>query len=549
MSAVGVGAGVPFGGPQFYSYAPLDLDNQSAAPEDRESFSETEFTTLATTVVLTGYNTITAPFAAYADLAVYIDGVLDSHHTMPLGTSTVTLHLDGASHVIRVRNGPRWITGTAVLTCVLTAVAANAPVTMTAYSAPNHRLVIFGDSIAEGWNAPPVTEYGGLNVLRDALPADWRVVNASKVSQTWYYETYSAPVQAALAARLAGYCDGTDQKIIWLQAGYQDWANAYQTAAEWAADVAAVCALINGLDADIHIFAQSPALTGTEVDVNDDGETIGDYRTALAAAVAALSYVTYVDGATEITMTLAPDGIHGTQAGQAEYGATALAALTKLRLAGSPTLLLAGDVTCLPAAWESSGTATIDFTQGTAGYQPAATGGHGLAFDGVDNQMASASDLTALFGATGAWSLRMLIRAVAITLNGTGLDGDTVLEDTAAEFGIVLKTGGGSPTLTVGIWDASYKYIVAPFSTGVDHIVAIDWDGANMNLAVDGTAVAPVAMGTIDDLTGTLVMGAQAGLGRPANVTIRDVVADDAAFSAADAAAIYWWMDYRRVTT
>jgi lysophospholipase L1-like esterase len=143
-----------------------------------------------------------------------------------------------------------------------------------------------------------------------------------------YDDTVDAPTRAAFIAKLvAAYSALT---VIWLAMGTNDYGLNTQNAANFETRYGALLDDLHAAYPAATIYAQTPIERVSEV-ANGSGNTLGDYRAAIANAQATRAgFCTLVNG-TDVAFPQQPgdldvDGIHPTTAGQAKY-ATAVRAI------------------------------------------------------------------------------------------------------------------------------------------------------------------------------------------------------------------------------
>lgn len=185
--------------------------------------------------------------------------------------------------------------------------------TVTEQTPTAPEIVVYGESIVVSIvDVPPVQCWPVL--LRNTY--GHRVAVDAWGWRSLFSDAPDAAGRTALSAQLAGYAPTVG---VWLAIGLND----YQLETQSAADFGVAYAdLLDKLHTDLPaatIYCQTP-ITKTSEAANTFGDTLGDYRTAIATAQSSRSaYCTLVDG-TAWTIALA-DGVHPNVAGHAAYAA------------------------------------------------------------------------------------------------------------------------------------------------------------------------------------------------------------------------------------
>ena len=173
----------------------------------------------------------------------------------------------------------------------------------------SRRLVVFGDSIATGVYATPISQYGYVNRLRAVYPG--------RISlQGWgggKYADFTGLADAnALAQRFVDLCFNATTREVWDAMGYNDFGG-HTTPTSLATIVGATYDAVHAIDPTVHIWSMTPLITGGTP--NAWGEYISEYRTAKASATVGRSWVTLVDGTALLSAGGLQDGVHPSTAG------------------------------------------------------------------------------------------------------------------------------------------------------------------------------------------------------------------------------------------
>lgn len=310
------------GGVLDYDYVPTSFTD-SLAPIQRPVHIETsayasmDFTTDATLVEVTSYNTVYAINPSLARIGVIVDnvyfgesaasavGTTITRFTLPAGAKTVSFVAGFQSYASPV-NG-----------IFLAKVRGNAAMTQVNLT-PASRIAVYGDSITAGAFADPVHEDGWAIQVRRAYAPDSLVIEAQG-SRSLYDDCNTAPLRAAFVAKIVALAPAR----IWLAIGTNDYGLNKWSAASFGTAYAALLDDLHTALPSATIFAQTPLLRTTET-ANGSGSTLGNYRTQITTAVSTrTAYCTLVDGTAIMTTASLTDGVHPSSAGHALYAAYA----------------------------------------------------------------------------------------------------------------------------------------------------------------------------------------------------------------------------------
>lgn len=199
-------------------------------------------------------------------------------------------------------------------------VSATADAPMTSISeAPVNRLLLYGDSITVGADSTIPTEQGWGILIRGyaaAAASPYNVAWEAYGYRTLYRDYQSPGNLTAFIAQLVAY----NPANIWLAIGTNDYGIITWSAANFGAAYAAVLDALHAALPSCHIYTQTPIVRVIET-ANSFGNTLGDYRTAIATAQSTRTgFTTFVDGTTILTTAdLDAGGVHPTTAGHAKY--------------------------------------------------------------------------------------------------------------------------------------------------------------------------------------------------------------------------------------
>lgn len=285
-------------------------------------FAHADFTTTASLIRLSAYNTIRSTFGASTDLGVYIDGVyLGNAAPAADGASTHTIVVPTGNKTVSITNGMQSKPVATLLGTFLKTIEANAPLTQTNLT-PANRLVIYGDSIASGHQGSPLTGSAWATKVRTSSGSDSVAVEAWGY-RSLYDDCANGTLRAAFVSLIAAYAPAK----IWLAIGTNDYGLNKWSAASFGTAYAALLDDLHTALPSATIYCQTPILRTTET-ANGSGSTLGDYRTQIGTAQSTRSaYATLVDGTAFMTTASLTDGVHPSTAGHALYATAVTTAL------------------------------------------------------------------------------------------------------------------------------------------------------------------------------------------------------------------------------
>ena len=290
------------------------------------SSAETVVTTSGTEIITDFHSNQTGQFG---DFAYAVDGMQTSYinATSDLAISNSV----SGSHTYRWRDGGNsaywsgsaWVVNVAAIKSVR--IAGDLSATASVYTPPMKRVVVLGDSIADGAVATHITTQGAFQLIRDAGAYGVSLCTAGNLS-LWDLTQTSLQVTAnCIAAAL----DGTSKNIIYIELGFNDFNRGQWNATAFGTAYVGLLDVLHATCPNAKIVAQSP-IPSLIVIANGLGSYLADYRTQIQTAAAARSsFVTFSDGSV-MTVGLSGDGIHPTTAGQAQWEAYILTTLGTL---------------------------------------------------------------------------------------------------------------------------------------------------------------------------------------------------------------------------
>ena len=276
------------------------------------------FVTDAATVNIGGTCTIYGSYPQYAHLGVRINGVVQSPLVFPSNGSTamaLIVGTVGTQRTVEITAGVESDPSGTVLGNFIDSVNyPNGSYFRVQAPTVGTRALIYGDSIAAGGNATNPESQSFAMLLRDSY-------GYGIMLEAWGYRSFhddanTGGLRTDFVARLVGY----SPTFIWLAIGTNDYGLAKWSATDFGTAYAAVLDALHGVDPGIKIICQTPILRSTET-ANGFGNTLGDYRTAIATACSARPWATLVDGTQILTTGDLDDGTHPTTTGHAKYAA------------------------------------------------------------------------------------------------------------------------------------------------------------------------------------------------------------------------------------
>ncbi len=288
----------------------------------RNALSRLKFTTSGTQLKLGVYTDLIG--GAYdASFTVVVNGVVDQVVTTTPDSTThlVTFTLNAAfgAKTVEIWEGRQYGVEPTVYTGarISSIDVLDDTFTMVAPSAPANRVVVYGDSISQGFVSGS-TDHGWTGLLR--LDGSKGLVSCYGASGRALYSDASNPGiggGSGLAAILANMCsDGTGTRKLIICIGTNDWGQSNDAVANFQTRLGTLVTDINAIDSTIAIHMVSPVIRQNESTPNSQGDTLGAYRTAYSTIAAAHpSYCTGHDGSTILTLADLVDGTHPTQGG------------------------------------------------------------------------------------------------------------------------------------------------------------------------------------------------------------------------------------------
>lgn len=148
-----------------------------------------------------------------------------------------------------------------------------------------------------------------------------------------------------------------------------------------------------------------------------------------------------------------------------------------------------------------------NLTQGTAGAKPTfktsiVNGKSVYRFDGGDYATGAA---ISSFISNSAYTIMVVFKASSIGTNGASYANNRVFADSAAYFGLFLKTTG--PSAIAYNWDGSDDNVSATISTGTFYLATMRHSSGTLYLQINQNTEVSIASGNTQVMTGNFNLG------------------------------------------
>lgn len=268
------------------------------------TFSRLKINTDATFCLVTVYSNI----STYRDVGVYSNGTyITTLRCAATGTHNFVVNIpDGNLELVVGPQSPSaglFAAGTFIKSVTLYGAEPHTS-TLIAPETPATRVLVYGDSIANGWSSDYPVKDAWSMILRQYVPV---IVDAFS-ARALFYEGSDDTKRATLVSSLAA----GNPSSVWLSIGTND--TALWTAANFGIAYADLLDKLHAALPSAAIYAQSPIIRGTE-------GTLPDFRTEIQTACSTRAWSTYIDGtgATFPQVGDLSDGLHPTTAGHIIY--------------------------------------------------------------------------------------------------------------------------------------------------------------------------------------------------------------------------------------
>jgi len=273
------------------------------------------YTTDAEIAMLDLYSDLYSTYTTQSDIGVRVDGAdLKVIEPTADGGKTVSVELGaGAAKTVEfIAGGQSGATPAARIGSYIGGLSFNKTATPTA-KVVTPRMIVYGDSIACGFNAANPSLAGVWQLVRNAY------AGSLLIEARGYRSLYEDCSDAAARTAFTSYLSALSPTVFWMAIGVNDYGLIKWTAANFGAAYADLLDKLHTALPDLVIYAQTPLDRSVET-ANALGSTLGDYRTAIATAQSTRSaYCTLVDGTAILEVANLPDGTHPDTAGHALY--------------------------------------------------------------------------------------------------------------------------------------------------------------------------------------------------------------------------------------
>jgi lysophospholipase L1-like esterase len=311
-------------------YAPLLTDYHDSTDEKtltgsvkrHNSFARLKLQTSGTTLRI-GY---VANFASNSWLTVSINGVVQA----------VTLTSDGSAHTtdvmlpagplknVEIWEGPQFgpsepnVTSGGVVTSLE---ALDDKLFIIRPKAPSRRVVVYGDSISQGYPVQPQASWvGGIRLSPSFVGGGITSYGfGGRAIYLDYLTLGLAAIAAILASGLNDVQSGGRQDLV-VAIGTNDWGTVPDTGvASFQTRIATLVDLVHASVPTARIQLVSPIVRNGEATPNANGDTLSAYRTAMSnVASTRSSFCHYWDASSVLTLADLADGVHPNAGGYAK---------------------------------------------------------------------------------------------------------------------------------------------------------------------------------------------------------------------------------------
>ena len=262
-----------------------------------------------TTMQVYGYTNLDT----YNQLGVSKDGVMSVLDCGGAGHNTWDVDVTGARNVEVIASAEGKLITTVSGTFINAIRFIGGVATKIPPTAPASRVLIYGDSIANGWVTTSPVSQAWTMLLRAHIP----VIVDGWGGRTMKENTSTEELRTALASLFAT----ASPSIVWISIGYNDYKNSSWSAADFGTAYADLLDKINAALPSATIYAQTPIIASNEA-ANGLGDTLGAYRTVIGTAQSTrTAFCNLVDGSAILESGDLYDGIHPSTAGHAKYAA------------------------------------------------------------------------------------------------------------------------------------------------------------------------------------------------------------------------------------
>lgn len=280
-------------------------------------YSRAFITTTSTSITVDGYSNY--PFG-YGELGVRVNGADNQIIQFTgIGNKSYTITLPAGAKTVEFINGAQqyaspiqgaFITGLTVLN------DTDAAIYSPTYT---EQLVVFGNSISIGYGSTHPTTGSWPELIRGSW-ATGTVDNYGWGAVALLDVCTNTTTCNALGDTLTGsWRPGVTNKMIWLEPGTNDWSSS-RVLSTFQTNYGILLDRLHNNSATATVTAQSPLVRSGETTPNSRGNTLQDFRDAIATECNSRStFCHYIDGTSIMDISNMGDGVHPNNAAQALY--------------------------------------------------------------------------------------------------------------------------------------------------------------------------------------------------------------------------------------
>lgn len=528
------------------------------------AFARIRFTTSSRRIACHQTSTIQGMFTgSYASIGIFINGTYSALSTSTVAdTSQVidTTLASGSNKTVDLVEGCQAYVSSYIYGTFISGIRLPLDARIIAPSSPQNRVVVIGDSIANGFVTTNAQSDNPIAVLRSTADASVTLLGWGSASA---YTFMNLTDRATWTTRIANMLNGGNSNTLVFEVQTNDYGLAFQSAANYATYLGdfidGIKALVPNLQ--VKLLGAISRIAPDGEGANGFGNTLDDYRSAAAGVVSGRSWVKYINNKNAVTSANHnADGIHISTAGALQLGyafwgvidftVEDLASLALHLRADTGVTLNGSDVSQID---DQSGNSR-NYSQGTAALQPAynSTGINSLPT--IDTTVAGGERLGRAFKISGAQSVFIVFKCTALPVLNTDFFALTILADANTPSGgdgslILASNYSGYQAYSFGLGGA-VSGAVAGVNQAVDtnpHFLLITYAGggvgtpANYEFFLDGVEKTVVSSGAfISTLYGSQAsIGATTGGSYAANVRFAEEAITSAVVSEAFRSALH----------
>jgi lysophospholipase L1-like esterase len=295
--------------------------HQTSFDIEQSALSYRVFETEATSLTIEVSNTVPDQFKDFVDISVEDDSGLTTYEVQP-GASTITHSMPAGKKLVTVTSGLQTKFRNKIVGVYIDKITFDK--SAIPIEQEDHRLVIYGDSLAVGGNVDHLSAEAWPVLLRKHYP----ILVEGYGYRALFEDASTAEARSSLASKIASWLP----EDVWLAIGVNDYAFGLWSASEFGEAYGKMLDAIHAASPQAVLFAQSPILQADEP-ANRFGDTLEDYRQQIAGVCLARSaWCRFVDGtdpAFPQPDELDIDGIHLTTESSAKYAQAVLNLLRK----------------------------------------------------------------------------------------------------------------------------------------------------------------------------------------------------------------------------